>query len=442
MLDIGVMAPVAGLVGLAFAFFSYVGIVKQSPGTDKMKAIADEIHLGAMTFLRAEYSKLAVFVVFVAALMGHFFGWQTSMAFVLGALASASAGFIGMQAATKGNVRTAAAAKDKGVAAALLIAFNGGAVMGLSVASLGLIGLGALYFVFGAELSVAQIVSGFSMGASSIALFARIGGGIFTKAADVGSDLVGKVEAGIPEDDPRNPGVIADNVGDNVGDVAGMGADIFESYVGAMVASLTIAATMTQTQLTEHFQGDVTREMLMGLPLILSVIGLVCSVIGILGMNVFKNMNPAKALTVSELTAGGLFLAGAAAFLQMFGYGMDIFLAIMAGTVGGILIGKVTEYYTASKPVFKIAEASKTGPATTVIAGMAVGLESCAGPLMLIAASIYTSYMACGLYGIAMAAVGMLAKQKLSLLLSKPKIASKKKPIRISMKPEKLLKRK
>lgn len=409
MFDVGAIAPIAGVLGLAFAFFSYLGVVKQPAGTEKMIAIGDEIHLGAMTFLKAEYSKLAIFVVLVAGLLFYFFGWQSALAFVFGALASATAGFIGMKAATKGNVRTAAAAKDKGVAAALLVAFNGGAVMGLSVASLGLLGLGVLYYFFGADLSVAQIVSGFSMGASSIALFARIGGGIFTKAADVGSDLVGKVEAGIPEDDPRNPGVIADNVGDNVGDVAGMGADIFESYVGAMVASLTIAATMTTAQMSEHFTQDVTREMLMGLPLLLAVLGLIASVIGILGMNAFKNMNPSKALTVSELTAGALFLGGAAVFLNVFGYGMDIFYAIMAGTIGGILIGKATEYYTASKPVYKIAEASKTGPATTIIAGIAVGLESCAAPLFLIAASIFTAYWACGLYGIAMAAVGMLA---------------------------------
>lgn len=407
--DVGIIAPIAGVLGLAFAFITYLGVVKQPAGTEKMIAIGNEIHLGAMTFLKAEYSKLVIFVAVVAAALFFSFGWESCFAFIFGAFASGLAGFVGMKAATKSNVRTAAAAKDKGVAAALLVAFNGGAVMGMCVASLGLLGLGVLYFIFGGDLSVAQIVSGFSMGASSIALFARIGGGIFTKAADVGSDLVGKVEAGIPEDDPRNPGVIADNVGDNVGDVAGMGADIFESYVGAMVASLTIAATMTAAQMSEHFTGDVTREMLMGLPLILAVLGLIASVIGILGMNLFKSMNPSTALTVSELTAGAIFLIATGVFLTAFGYGLDIFYAIMAGTIAGILIGKVTEYYTASKPVFKIAEAAKTGPATTIIAGIAIGLESCAGPLLLIAGAIYTSYWACGLYGIAMAAVGMLA---------------------------------
>ena len=415
----------ASSTGLALAYLLYYNIKKQPAGSEKMEKIAENIHLGAMTFLKAEYSRLAVFVALITTALFFGFAWNVAFAFFLGALCSASAGFIGMKSATRGNVRTAQAAKQDGIAKALLIAFNGGAVMGIAVASLGLLGLGLLVFShlpilqsqesnfileeLLKERSFLSVISGFSMGASSIALFARVGGGIFTKAADVGSDLVGKVEAGIPEDDPRNPGVIADNVGDNVGDVAGMGADIFESYVGAMVASITLAVTMSFTDLHTLFGPDTSKTFLMTLPIWLAVIGLICSFVGIFCMNLFKKFKPSFALAGAELTGGFLFLAVTAGILWFMGLTPKLFLVILAGQVGGILIGKVTEFYTAGRPVVRVAQASKTGPATNIISGVALGLESCTIPLFLIAVIIASSYWLCGLYGIALSAVGMLA---------------------------------
>ena len=409
-------------MGLGLAYWLYSRIKQQSAGSEKMQKIAENIHLGAMTFLKAEYFRLSIFVFLVALVLFFGFSWKVSFSFFLGATCSALAGFIGMKAATRGNVRTTQAAKEKGIGKALLTAFNGGAVMGLSVASLGLLGLGLLLFsnlplkenmpeileVLLKDSLILSMISGFSMGASSIALFARIGGGIFTKAADIGSDLVGKVEAGIPEDDPRNPGVIADNVGDNVGDVAGMGADIFESYVGAMVASITLAVTMSLGRMSELFD-ELSRSFLITLPIWLAVLGLFSSFVGIFCMNLFKKWKPSLALAGSEATAGILFVALAGGLIAYFGGTLNLFLVILAGQLGGILIGKVTEFYTAGRPVHRVVRASKTGPATNIISGVALGLESCAIPLFLIASIIFFSFWLCGLYGIAISAVGMLS---------------------------------
>ncbi len=409
-MDIYMLFPIVGVVGLILALSIYKTIVSHPAGTDQMKSIAGEIELGAMAFLKSEYSKLLIFVLVIACLLFFSFDWQTSASFVLGALCSGVAGLIGMKAATKSNVRTAMAAKEKGLAGALYVAFNGGAVMGLSVASLGLLGLGVVcYFFNEAGIKLSSIISGFSMGASSIALFARIGGGIFTKAADVGADLVGKIEAGIPEDDPRNPGVIADNVGDNVGDVAGMGADIFESYVGAMVASITIALTMDTMVMNQYFGSSFSRTLLTAFPLVLCMVGLFSSVIGVFSIRILKNKSPDQALLFSQLISGFIFLACIGGVLFSVEKGYRLFIAVCAGQIAGLLIGKITEYYTSAQPVHQVAKASKTGPATNIISGFAVGLESTCAPLIVIAVAIQLSYSFAGLYGIAVAAVGMLA---------------------------------
>ena len=392
--------PLLGVGGLIVAFAIYRRLVRHNHGDGEVRKIGDQIHLGAMVFMQREYKMLALFAaVLLLGILVSPLGANTAIAFVAGALSSATAGFLGMFSATKANVRTAVAAHDHGQAQALSIAFYGGSIMGLCVASLGLVGLGSLYYYFGGDPHTAHAIHGFGMGASVVALFSRVGGGIFTKSADVGADLVGKVEAGIPEDDPRNPGVIADNVGDNVGDIAGMGSDIFESYCGSMIACIAIASTMAIE----------TQAPMMFLPLALAAIGLMASVIGIAVVRMRSEAAPEVALRTGTLLAPTVFAAVAYFLIRGLGLDSAIWWSVVAGAVGGVLIGLITEYYTGSGPVQKIARSGETGPATVMITGLAVGMQSVVLPILFLAAIIWISTELAGLYGVGIAAVGMLA---------------------------------
>ena len=396
------LPPILGVVGLAIAFVIYTVMSRASDGEAKERGIAEQIHIGAMVFMHREYKLLLAFAaVLIVGILVSPLGTNTAIAFVAGAVSSATAGYLGMYAATKANVRTAVAANTEGAASALNIAFYGGSIMGLCVASLGLLGLGGLYYYFGGDPHTAHAIHGFGMGGSVVALFSRVGGGIYTKSADVGADLVGKVEAGIPEDDPRNPGVIADNVGDNVGDIAGMGSDIFESYCGSMIACIAIASTMAITA--------AEQSAMMAFPLALASIGLLASVAGILIVRARSSAAPEAALRSGTLGAPVIFIVMAWVLSESMGISQNIWWAVVSGAVGGIAIGLITEYYTGGKPVRTIAKSGETGSATVMITGLAVGMQSVVAPVLFLAAIIFVSTNLAGLYGVGIAAVGMLA---------------------------------
>ena len=391
---------IAGIIALIYALILAVTVSRKDAATDKMKEIAKNISDGARAFLFSEYKILVIFVIVLGIIIGFAIDWITALCFLIGAVFSVLAGFFGMTVATKANVRTAAAAKTKGMNGALSVAFKGGTVMGMCVAGLGCLGVSAIYFITGD----ADVMFGFSLGASSIALFARVGGGIYTKAADVGADLVGKVEAGIPEDDPRNPAVIADNVGDNVGDVAGMGADLFESYVGSLISAITLGIVYAG-------EGAGAFSSYVVFPVIISAIGLIASILGTLFVRAKDGSNPQTALNIGTYVSAAIVIIAAFVLSIVWIGNVKPAVAIVAGIVVGLLIGTLTEIYTSEKykSVKEIANQSETGAATTIISGLSVGMKSTVLPILLICVAIFISYILMGVFGIALAAVGMLS---------------------------------